>query len=101
MPNDAQPAPLISHEHAREGTRMTAAAELEGERRRMQPADALPLALVQKHSPCCPSPARRKVGKDAPTATLTDLPNEVLLHILGYLDVCDLLLLSRVSTSES
>lgn len=100
LPNDAQPAPLISHEHAREGTRMTAAAELEGERHRMQPADGLPLALVQNHSPFSAWPAR-KVGKDAPLATLTDLPNEVLLHILGYLDVCDLLLLSRVSASES
>lgn len=79
---------------------MTAAAELEGERRPMQPADALPLALVRNHSPISPWPAR-KVGKDAPLATLTDLPNEVLLHILGYLDVCDLLLLSRVSASES
>ncbi|CAN8098315.1 unnamed protein product [Discula destructiva] len=29
--------------------------------------------------------------------SLVDLPNEVLLHILGYLDVCDLLLLSRTS----
>lgn len=96
LPNDAQPAPLISHEHAREGTRMTAAAELKGERHCMQPADALPLALLRKHSPSRSSPDR-KVGKDAPTATLTDLPNEVLLHILGYLDVCDLLLLSRVS----
>jgi hypothetical protein len=28
---------------------------------------------------------------------LSDLPNEVLLQILGYLDVCDLLSTSRVS----
>lgn len=28
---------------------------------------------------------------------LADLPNEVLLHVLGYLDVCDLLATSRVS----
>lgn len=27
---------------------------------------------------------------------LVDLPNELLLHILGYLEVCDLLALSRV-----
>lgn len=30
--------------------------------------------------------------------TLADLPNEVLLHVLGYLDVCDLLAMSRVSS---
>jgi hypothetical protein len=29
---------------------------------------------------------------------LSDLPNEVLLQILGYLDVCDLLSTSRVSS---
>lgn len=29
---------------------------------------------------------------------LTSLPNEVVLHVLGYLDVCDLLATSRVST---
>lgn len=29
--------------------------------------------------------------------SLTGLPNEVILHVLGYLDVCDLLATSRVS----
>lgn len=32
-----------------------------------------------------------------PAPNLSDLPNEILLHILGYLDVCDLLSTSRVS----
>jgi hypothetical protein len=32
---------------------------------------------------------------------LSDLPNEVLLQILGYLDVCDLLATSRVSSELS
>lgn len=33
--------------------------------------------------------------------TLGDLPNEVLLHILSYLDVCDLLATSRVSACRA
>lgn len=32
---------------------------------------------------------------------LVDLPNELLLHILGYLEVCDLLALSRVRLSPA
>lgn len=32
--------------------------------------------------------------------TLPDLPNEVLLHVLDYLDVCDLLATSRVSPAR-
>lgn len=78
---------------------MTAAAELQRGRHRMQPADALPLVPVRKPDPFQPWPSQ-KAGKDAPLATLANLPNEVLLHVLGYLDVCDLLLLSRVSVSE-
>ncbi|KAJ4393470.1 hypothetical protein N0V93_002682 [Gnomoniopsis smithogilvyi] len=74
---------------------MTAAAELERERHRMQPADALALVAVRKPYPPTPS-STRKTRKVAPLATLADLPNEVLLHVLGYLDVCDLLLLSRL-----
>lgn len=90
LPSDAQRAPPISHEHAREETRIRAAAELDRQHHHMQPADVLPP----------PWPARR-VGPAAPLAALADLPNEVLLHILGYLDVCDLLLLSRVSARMS
>lgn len=100
LPSDAQLTPPISHEHAREETRMAAAAELERERHHMQPADALPLVSVRKHYPSRPRFAR-KAGNDAPLATLVNLPNEVLLHVLGYLDVCDLLLLSRVCANES
>ncbi|KAJ4418286.1 hypothetical protein N0V82_005677 [Gnomoniopsis sp. IMI 355080] len=96
LPNDAQRAPPISHEHAREETHMTAAAELELERHRMQPADALSLVAVWRPDLAQPWPSQ-KAGKDAPLATLANLPNEVLLHVLGYLDVCDLLLLSRTS----
>ncbi|KAK1772006.1 F-box domain-containing protein [Phialemonium atrogriseum] len=32
-----------------------------------------------------------------PAPNLSDLPNEILLHILGYLDVCDLLSTSRTT----
>lgn len=35
--------------------------------------------------------------REDPVTNLTDLPNEVLLQILGYLDICDLLSTSRVS----
>lgn len=96
IPNDAQPTPPTLYKHAREETHMTAAAELERERHRMQPADALALVAVRKPYPPTPS-STRKTRKVAPLATLADLPNEVLLHVLGYLDVCDLLLLSRTS----
>lgn len=45
--------------------------------------------------------AREEMNDDAclPAAavTLADFPNEVLLHIFGYLDVSDLLAASRVS----
>lgn len=80
---NAQHAPLVSQDHAREGddnlmTSAGSAAADEPRRQCAQPTGArLPLVLVY--------------------ASLADLPNEVLLHILGYLDVCDLLLLSRVS----
>lgn len=36
-------------------------------------------------------------GKRDAELNLADFPNEVLLHILSYLDVCDLLATSRVS----
>lgn len=81
---DAQRAPLRSHEHAREETSMSAAGGAAGDERdchQMHLADVAPLVLVRTSS----------------GPSLADLPNEVLLHILGHLDVCDLLLLSRVS----
>lgn len=36
-------------------------------------------------------------GRSEAQVNLTDFPNEVLVHILSYLDVCDLLATSRVS----
>lgn len=39
------------------------------------------------------------LSRRAPPRRLQDLPNEVLLHILSYLDVCDLLATSRVRQS--
>ncbi|KAG8169652.1 hypothetical protein KVR01_000397 [Diaporthe batatas] len=36
-------------------------------------------------------------GRDARVVTLADLPNEVLLHVLSFLDVSDLLATSRTS----
>lgn len=101
------PAPLISHEHshgyARElATVRDAAAgnesrDEDGERRRMQPADTA--ALVPVAQDPWTTNALRLPPVDARKLTLVDLPNEVLLHMLGYLEVCDLLATSRVSES--
>lgn len=49
----------------------------------------------QTESPS-PDVANPNVSERKPPRRLLDLPNEVLLHILGYLDVCDLLATSRV-----
>ncbi len=39
------------------------------------------------------------VAERNPSRQLSDLPNELLLHILGYLEICDLLAISRVRQS--
>lgn len=75
----AQHAPWTSYDHAREEQTMRPAAAGKQDCHRMLLGEVLPLLSV----PTGPS--------------LDDLPNEVLLHILGYLDVYDLLVLSRVS----
>lgn len=81
-PADAQHAQPQSQEHACEDKSVMVAAPSAGGNEKVchgkHPAGAF-LPLVQTG------------------ASLADLPNEVLLHILGYLDVSDLLLLSRVS----
>lgn len=46
--------------------------------------------------PAC-SRGCRWTGRSEPRLAFADFPNEVLLHILSYLDVCDLLATSRVS----
>ncbi|CAK7235316.1 hypothetical protein SBRCBS47491_009252 [Sporothrix bragantina] len=51
--------------------------------------------LVLRTSP--PSPQPYASHRPTVTSSLDDLPNEVLMHILGYLDVNDLLATSRTS----
>lgn len=66
-----------------------------------------PSLLLSRPDPSCQTDSRVP-GDDEPDVTiacgrqrsgtqLLDLPNEVLLEILGYLDVCDVLSTSRVS----
>jgi len=43
--------------------------------------------------------SRREPDVEGRRATLDELPNEVLMHILGFLDVYDLLATSRVCPS--
>lgn len=43
----------------------------------------------------------RNLGHPVHDPSLKALPPEILLHILGYLDVCDLLPISRVSTKRT
>lgn len=109
-------APLMSHEHshghARECAAMrdVAAGERsrdEQQRRRMPPAEhdtpvssLVSAGLVPVARDPWPANAFRLPTVDAKIMTLVDLPNEVLLHILGYLEVCDLLATSRVSDSR-
>ncbi|KAK3905168.1 hypothetical protein C8A05DRAFT_41874 [Staphylotrichum tortipilum] len=45
----------------------------------------------------CGGVADGGVPRRSPPRQLSDLPNELLLHILGYLEVCDLLATSRTS----
>lgn len=45
-------------------------------------------------------PDAAHVNACLPQSSLNALPNELLLHILGYLDVCDLLATSRVSDTR-
>lgn len=50
----------------------------------------IPAPEYEGHATLYPEPDAR--------VTLAVLPNEVLLHVLGFLDVSDLLATSRVST---
>lgn len=75
-------------------------------------AEASAEAVMPTRDSCCPVTAIQptmqiKSGSDVagvgqampqrfPQLRLSDLPNEVLFHILSYLEVCDLLATSRV-----
>lgn len=68
--------------------------------------DWLPPVLAAGDAPgasCPPIPSSKYEGHPLPPpgrdarVTLGDLPNEVLLHVLSFLDVSDLLATSRVS----
>lgn len=94
----AQVSLLTSDEHTREETRMENAS-LEGceenaccQTQRPDIIDVRETALL----PAC-SCEHPWTGRGDARLTLADCPNEVLLHILSYLDVCDLLAISRVS----
>lgn len=94
-------SPPISHEHAREATRMrdgAPAAASEDERRHIWPA-AANAATADGADTSCPTCTIATEGSSSGVVplTLAAFPNEVLLHILGYLDVSDLLAASRVS----
>lgn len=58
--------------------------------------DALSASSTKLPSPKYEGLAVKSAGRDA-KVTLVVLPNEVLLHVLGFLDVSDLLATSRVS----
>ncbi|KAL1854020.1 hypothetical protein Daus18300_011610 [Diaporthe australafricana] len=105
---DAQPAPPTSppspHEHSRHNSRSSAWDVEEAECQHMmdwrQPILAGENALGASSAP---SPGRDyedlvmlSAGRDA-RLTLPVLPTEVLLHVLGFLDVSDLLSTSRTS----
>lgn len=59
--------------------------------------DALSASSTPTPGPKYEDHAALSAGRDA-KVTLAVLPNEVLLHVLGFLDVSDLLATSRVSS---
>lgn len=94
---DAQTLQPESHENAREGSRMGSAGLAGYEEDELdQTQDSAVVGIQSKalFPTCsrCPWTSRSEA-----ILTLADFPNEVLLHILSYLDVCDLLATSRVS----
>jgi hypothetical protein len=62
--------------------------------------DVLAASCVRISRPEYEDHALLSAGRDA-RVTLAVLPNEVLLHVLSFLDVCDLLAASRVSARAS
>lgn len=119
-PPPPPPTTTVSHEPAREARDVRCDGVATGEaRHRLQlagsgdvernvPGPAASLAAFPAPWPQgfgCADPAwvasTRAESNVFPVAmTLADLPNEVLLHVLGYLDVCDLLAMSRVSSQS-
>lgn len=103
---DAQPGPPTTRDHARGGSRLEmrsegrhAADQDPQEGGRQWPTSTSNAhhhgsALVSGRASEDPGPCF--VKSDA-IVRLADLPNEVLLHILGFLDVPELLVTSRVS----
>lgn len=94
---DAQTFQPEAHENAREGSRVGYAGLAGYERNeRKQTLDS---AIVDSQSKAVFPTRCRCLRTDRSEArlTLANFPNEVLLHVLSYLDVSDLLATSRVS----
>ncbi|PSR99162.1 hypothetical protein BD289DRAFT_471799 [Coniella lustricola] len=116
LASDAQPTPLISHQYARQETKINharLAADEDRGRHPMQPAVAQPqpwMSVVPGcEDQCSAAGAGAGAGGDvvaaredanihtSPSPSLTDLPTELLVCIFGFLDVSDLLVASRIS----
>lgn len=98
---NAQACFAESYENTREGTTIDYGGQVRHEKderdqtQRPEVVDVQSMALIPACTACsraCPCTSR-----SAARMKLTEFPNEVLLHILSYLDVNDLLATSRVS----